>query len=129
MNYSFDDDDFLKREADFARIHQNDSDEQLLQLVYNRAIELGRNPNKHDVEGFVYLKSRLGPWPVILERAGLKDVGRRRSSIEKNGDNEKQLLRQNGMAKQRAEQAKKVEKMLFKKKVGKSSRLVINNYK
>nr|MCR4962707.1 hypothetical protein [Bacillota bacterium] len=80
MKYSFTDEEFSKQEADFAREHREDSDEQLLQYVRQRAEELGRNPKKHEVVGFVYIKNRIGPWPVVLEQAGLKSVSRKRQA-------------------------------------------------
>ncbi len=82
MKYSFADEEFSRREADFAKKHRDDSDEQLLQCVRLRAEELGRNPKKHEMIGFVYIKNRIGPWPVVLEKAGLKSVSRKRQAKE-----------------------------------------------
>lgn len=67
-----------EREYFFAITHKEDSDENLLQYLRNIANELGRLPTKKDVEGYVYLKSRFGPWPRILEQAGLKEPSPRR---------------------------------------------------
>ena len=50
------------------------SDEELLQLIQNSAEEMGRVPTKKDVELSWYFKSRFGPWPRMLEQAGLKEV-------------------------------------------------------
>ena len=50
------------------------SDEELLDVLRQRAAELGRLPIKEDVTGAAYFKQRFGPWPRILEQAGLKPV-------------------------------------------------------
>lgn len=50
------------------------SDEELLDVLRQRAEELGRLPIKEDVTGAAYFKQRFGPWPRILEAAGLKPV-------------------------------------------------------
>lgn len=50
------------------------SDEELLDVLRQRAAELGRLPIKEDVTGAAYFKQRFGPWPRILEAAGLKPV-------------------------------------------------------
>jgi hypothetical protein len=64
----------LNREAEFARQHKDDSDEALLQYIRDCAEKLGHIPKKHEVIGFTYLKSRFGPWPRVLEKAGLKEL-------------------------------------------------------
>ncbi len=112
MKYSFDDQEFTQRESAFAKEHRNDSDEQLLQCVRDRAAELGRNPNKHEMPGFVYIKSRIGAWPVVLERAGLKQVNYKRLARELTGGQKKQQQRQKSAAQQQAAKVKKLEKML-----------------
>lgn len=60
-------------EDKFAAEHENDSDEELLEIVRKKTKELGRLPKKHEVLGFVCLKMRFGPWPRVLERAGVKE--------------------------------------------------------
>ena len=50
------------------------SDEELLDVLRQKAVELGRLPIKNDVECAEYFKQRFGPWPRILEQAGLKPV-------------------------------------------------------
>lgn len=59
-------------EDEFAKEHINDSDEALLDIVRNKAKELGRLPKKSETTGFVLLKMRFGPWPRVLEKAGIK---------------------------------------------------------
>ena len=57
--------------------YQQMTDEQLLELVRQKAEELDRLPVKADLELAWYFKSRFGPWPRILEAAGLKPVSER----------------------------------------------------
>ena len=59
-------------EDKFAEEHKNDSNEELLGIVRKKAEELGRLPKKHEVIGFVCIKMHFGPWPRVLEKAGLK---------------------------------------------------------
>ena len=63
-----------RREAEekFKEKHKKDSDENLLEMVREKAKELGRPPKKHEVIGFACLKERFGPWPRVLEAAGVK---------------------------------------------------------
>jgi hypothetical protein len=70
---------FLQREELFAQRHRNDTDEELLQYLRDMAKEQGRTPRKHDVPGFTYVKSRFGPWPRVLEKAGLKEIKEKKS--------------------------------------------------
>ena len=60
-------------ENKFAEEHKKCSDDELLDMVKEKAEELGRAPKKHEVLGFVLIKSRFGPWPRVLEKAGLKN--------------------------------------------------------
>mgnify|MGYP003493680150 FL=1 len=62
-----------RQEAEFARLHKSDTDEELIAYLVKCSKELGRCPKKDEVIGHTYLKARLGPWPRILERAGLKE--------------------------------------------------------
>jgi hypothetical protein len=64
--------------SSYISLYRLESDEQIYQRLRCLAAELGRPPNKADVPGFDYIKSRLGSWPRILELAGVKPVGRRR---------------------------------------------------
>ena len=82
-----------QEEIAFARAHKNDSDDELLAYVRNQGKRLGRIPLKREVIGFAYLKTRLGPWPRVLERAGLKEVSARRKAVtEKGGGEQKARL-------------------------------------
>ena len=57
--------------------YQQMTDEQLLDLIRRKAEELGHLPVKADLELAWYFKSRFGPWPRMLEQAGLKPVSER----------------------------------------------------
>ena len=57
--------------------YQQMTDGELLELVRQKAEELDRLPVKADLELAWYFKSRFGPWPRILEAAGLKPVSER----------------------------------------------------
>ena len=69
---SAENEELLRREAEFVRCHKGDSDEELIKYLRDCAQELGHIPKKREVPGFTYIKGRLGPWPRVLERAGLK---------------------------------------------------------
>ena len=71
-----------KQEAEFARTHKSDTDDELIVYLVKCSKELGRCPKKEDIIGHTYLKQRLGPWPRILERAGLKEKSQKRTQKE-----------------------------------------------
>ena len=66
--------EFFRREGEFAQKHKNDTDEELLAYLRSSVAKTGHVPSKHEVVGFTYIKRRLGPWPRVLEKAGLKEV-------------------------------------------------------
>ncbi len=70
---SAENEELRKMEAEFMRRHKGDSDQKLIEYLRACADELGHIPKKREVVGFTYLKWRLGPWPRVLERAGLKN--------------------------------------------------------
>ena len=49
------------------------TDEELLDCVRRVAAELGRPPKRLEVPENLQLKTRFGPWPRILEMAGVKE--------------------------------------------------------
>ena len=63
---------YKQRELAFYQQHKYDSDEELLAYLRDVAAKLGKVPDKSNVPGSAYLKGRFGPWPRILEKAGLK---------------------------------------------------------
>ncbi len=60
--------------SEYIKRYKKESDEQLFQYLRDIANELGRIPKKSEVPAFGYIKSRLGNWPRILEKAGIKPV-------------------------------------------------------
>ena len=71
-----------KQETEFARTHKSDTDDELIAYLVKCSKELGRCPKKEDIIGHTYLKQRFGPWPRILERAGLKEKSQKRLEKE-----------------------------------------------
>lgn len=53
------------------------TDEEMLDLVRQRAAELGHVPSKSEMKGVARLKARFGPWNRMLEAAGLKEISKR----------------------------------------------------
>lgn len=70
---------FLQGEEEFVRCHSKDTDEELIQYLIDCGTKLGHTPSKREIIGFTYLKSRFGPWPRVLEKAGLKDRRKKKS--------------------------------------------------
>lgn len=74
MNYKLDR-NYTQEELDFIVLkYKSKTDEELLKLIRDITKELGRPPKKEDVPAYYYLKQRFGPWPRMLERAGVKEV-------------------------------------------------------
>ncbi|MBS7298033.1 MAG: hypothetical protein KIG65_03015 [Eubacteriales bacterium] len=71
-----------RQEAEFAKTHKSDTDDELIAYLVKCSKELGRCPKKEDIIGHTYLKQRFGPWPRILERAGLKEKSQKRLEKE-----------------------------------------------
>lgn len=67
----------LQIEEDFARVHTEDSDDQLLTYLQKCATDLGHTPYKKEVIGSELIRERFGSWTVALVVANLdlpKDV-------------------------------------------------------
>ena len=63
--------EFRQREKEFARLHADDTDEQLLAYLRHCAQELGHSPFKREVVGGEFLKKRFVLWSIALWQAGL----------------------------------------------------------
>ena len=48
------------------------SDEEVLHLLRVHAARLDHLPAKHEIPDADYYRKRFGPWPRVLEKAGLK---------------------------------------------------------
>lgn len=76
--------DRQRLEKQFVQEHKHDSKEDLIYYVQTAARDLGKIPTKDDILGSAYLRSRLGPWPRVLEQAGLKAASKNRSPKDHN---------------------------------------------
>lgn len=70
--------DYLKylssEELSWMHTYEKMSDEEIYQMIRDKASELGKIPSKADIPGAGFLKIRFGPWPRLLEAAGVKEV-------------------------------------------------------
>ena len=71
------------------------SDEELLDVVRKKAEELGRPPKKDEMVGVRVLKNRFGPWPRLLEQAGVKEPTEARLRRVETQENRKIQRKQN----------------------------------
>ncbi|MBQ8831796.1 MAG: hypothetical protein IJ017_09375 [Oscillospiraceae bacterium] len=60
------------RDAAWAETHKNDTDDQLLEYLRQRADELGYTPYRRDVEGATMIVQRFDEWAIALTLAGLE---------------------------------------------------------
>lgn len=63
--------EFKRREKEFAGLHADDTDEQLLAYLRLCAQELGHSPFKREVVGGELIKKRFVQWSIALWQAGL----------------------------------------------------------
>lgn len=86
------------------------SDEQLLDIIREKTKQLGRPPKKNEVPAAGYFKHRFGPWPRILEAAGVKPVSEVYARRAESRKAKHQAKRQNAWEKREAKrQAAKQE--------------------
>ena len=83
-----------QKELEFYHAHKHDTNEMLLQHVKNLADQLGHMPTKEETIGYIYLKQRLGNWPTIMVKIGLKEPREARRARNASRDAENQLRRQ-----------------------------------
>lgn len=82
-------------------------DEQLLDVIRKMTEELGRLPNRSDVPGDYYFRNKFGPWPRVLEAAGVKPVSEvklRRDEARRKKHIEQHIRRKMKSKAKRAEQ-------------------------
>ena len=60
-----------------SKEYRRESDQELLEKLQVLAEELGHLPKRNEVPFAYELKGRFGPWPRVLEAAGLKEIGAR----------------------------------------------------
>ena len=63
-----------QKDREYIEHYKTETDEELYRYLQDLADELGRIPKKSDVPAYGYIKSRLGNWPRIMEKAGIKPV-------------------------------------------------------
>jgi len=68
----------MREENEFTKKNSNASDTELLEYVQYCAKQLGRTPKRHEVVGYVLLKQRFGAWNRVLEKAGLREVRKKK---------------------------------------------------
>ena len=85
--------------------YESMTDDQVLAILREQAAGLDHLPAKYEVPDAAYFKRRFGPWPRVLERAGLKPVSeqkqrRRDAELRKRQENRRRVRekKQNQMA-------------------------------
>jgi len=114
-----------KQETEFARTHKSDTEEELIAYLVKCSEELGRCPKKEEIIGHTYLKQRLGPWPRILERAGLKEKSQKRTQKEQKmnwTENSKSVINHGSINHHKKQAEKK-----FLKELKKPERVMLEN--
>ena len=66
--------------------YESMSDEEVLGVLRRQAARLDHLPAKYEIPDAAYFKRRFGPWPRVLELAGLKPVSPRKMRYREPGD-------------------------------------------
>ena len=69
----------LTEERDFSIKNKDVTDNDLIEYLKICAESLKRPPKRQEVVGFMLIKSRLGPWPRVLEKAGIKEKSQKQA--------------------------------------------------
>ena len=81
-NVGFSDKEIMKAQKKYAKM----SDEELCEMIRKKTQELGRTPRVGEIPAARDIKRRLGAWPRVLEKAGVKepsDIYQRRVEARK----------------------------------------------
>lgn len=65
-----------EQETAFEQSHSQDTDQELCQLLWQQAAELGRSPKYKEIPGYRLYEQRFGSWNEALTAAGLATVGK-----------------------------------------------------
>lgn len=68
-NVGFSDKEIMKAQRKYAKM----SDEELCEMIRKKTQELGRTPRVGEIPAARDIKRRLGAWPRVLEKAGVKE--------------------------------------------------------
>ncbi|CDB02153.1 putative uncharacterized protein [Firmicutes bacterium CAG:145] len=68
-NVGFSDKEIMKAQKKYAKM----SDEELCEMIRKKTQELGRTPRVGEIPAARDIKRRLGAWPRVLEKAGVKE--------------------------------------------------------
>ena len=63
-----------QRLQQFVKMYEKMSEDELLEVIRSKTAELGRLPQKSEIPAAYYFKHKYGPWPRVLEAAGVKEV-------------------------------------------------------
>ena len=98
---------YTQEELDFIVIeYKKKTDRELLDIIRRATKELGRLPTKADIPAAYYFKQKFGPWPRVLEAAGVKPVSEtyeRREQARKEKHNSKRKLKKQNKKKSNQE--------------------------
>ena len=90
---------YSREELGFIVIeYQKKTDQELLDIIRRATKELGRLPTKADIPAAYYFKQKFGPWPRVLEAAGVKPVSEtyeRREQARREKHSKRKLKKQN----------------------------------
>ena len=67
---------FEEQELAFEKAHENDSNQELLQLLRQQAETLGHSPRCKEIPGWRLYEQRFGSWNGALAFAGLEPCGK-----------------------------------------------------
>ena len=68
-NVGFSDKEIMKAQKKYAKM----SDEELCEMIRKKTQELGRTPRVGEIPAARDIKRRLGAWPRVLEKSGVKE--------------------------------------------------------
>ena len=87
-NVGFSDKEIMKAQKKYAKM----SDEELCEMIRKKTQELGRTPRVGEIPAARDIKRRLGAWPRVLEKAGVKEPSEKgRSPQSKKIEEERSL--------------------------------------
>ena len=83
--------------------YESMTDDQVLAVLQQQAAGLDHVPAKYEIPDAAYFKRRFGPWPRVLERAGLKPVSERKER-RREADRKKRQVSRKGFREKKQKQ-------------------------